>query len=206
MKKQFILHRIFNPKNIQSLEEEMGTNDPFFLKIKLIQDDFTDLVSVMKKYEYFSNPSINELMSLFYLLVGNKISPVAVNDAVSALNFWCETTNRQSLSVVMLPLNWHEMLIEDAYMQMGAMVFAASQSKDYWNNRFIPDEKKEIHKRASSYEAELLHYFLRNSNDFKPNEYQKKIMNNYPNGIASVDSHYEGREFDHVGPPFPVKT
>ena len=206
MENQFLLHKIFNPVNIQSISDKSGTDDPFFLQMKLMQDEFSDLVDVMKTHEYVSNPAINRLMKLFYLLVGNKITPVAINDAVPTLGFWCEVKRGRSLAVIMLPPNWHKMLREDAYMQMGAMVFAASQSKDYWNNRFIPDEKETIHKRAWSYESELLHYFARTSPKFKPNEYQKTIMADYPNGIASIDGHYEGREFDRVGPPFPVQT
>ena len=70
----------------------------------------------------------------------------------------------------------------------------------------LPLSKKEIHDRAWSSEAELLHYFARTAPDFKANDYQKKIMEKYQKGIESVDAHYVGREYDGVFPPFPVNV
>jgi len=207
MESPFLLHTLFQPKNMDSLAADLGSDDPVYKKHKLMESEFSDLVDVMRQNKWLPLPSINALMTLLWRVVGNHIAPVAINPNVPTLSFWCEFRSVDpiaSLAVIMIPDNWHDMLVEDAHMQMGAMVFAASQAKDYWNHKFSPpNAKKEIHDRAWSSEAELLHYFAHTAPDFKPNDYQNKIMDKYPKGIASIEAHYVGREYDGVFPPFP---
>lgn len=202
MESPFILH-------IDSFADELGIDNPEFKKNKLMESEFSDLVDVMRKDNWLPLPAINTLMTLFWRIVGNNVTPVVMNPSVPTLSFWCEIHQsvghqNRSLATIMIPHNWHDLLVEDAHMQMGALVFAASQAKDYWNHKFPSSTKKEIHDRAWSYESELFHYFVRTSPGFKANSYQSKIMEEYPNGIASVDSHYVGREYDGVFPPFPI--
>lgn len=204
MDNPFLLHTLFQPKHIDSLAAELGSDDPVFKKHKLMESEFSDLVDVMRQDKWLPLPAVNTLMTLLWRIVGNKVAPVAMNPNVPTLSFWCEIQRSRSLAVIMIPDNWHDMLVEDTHMQMGAMVFAASQAKDYWNHKFVPSSKKDVHDRAWSAEAELLHYFARTAPDFKANDYQMKIMEKYPKGIASVDAHYVGREYDGVFPPFPV--
>jgi copper(I)-binding protein len=208
MESQFLLHTLFQPKHIDEFADELGSDDPVFKKYKLMEAEFSDIVDVMRQDKWLPLPAVNTLMTLLWRVVGNKIAPVAMNSNVPTLSFWCEIHRSagqdRSLAVIMIPEKWHEMLVQDAHMQMGAMVFAASQAKDYWNHKFGSSSKKDIHDRAWSAEAELLHYFARTAPDFKANDYQKKIMERYPKGIASVDAHYVGREYDGVFPPFPV--
>lgn len=202
----FFLHSVFQPQHIDSLATEVGLDNPVYLKHKLMESEFSDLVDVMRQYKWLPLPTVNKLMTLLWRIVGNKIAPVAMNPKIPTLSFWCEIQRNRSLAVIMIPDNWHDMLVEDSHMQMGALVFAASQAKDYWNHKFAPTtiSKQEIHDRAWSSEAELLHFFARTAPDFHANAYQNKIMERYPNGILSVDTHYEGREYDGVFPPFPV--
>jgi hypothetical protein len=204
MDSSFLLHNLFQPRNIDSLADEKGSDDPEFKKYMLMQEEFSDLVDVMRKDKWLPLPSINTLMTLFWRVVGNKVTPVAMTPNVPSLSFWCEIRGGRSIAVIMMPKNWHDMLVQNAHMQMGAMVFAASQAKDYWNHKFGISSRQEIHDRAWSSEAELLHYFARTAPDFKANDYQQKLMEKYPKGIASVDTHYVGREYDGVFPPFPV--
>ena len=115
------------------------------------------------------------------------------------------------MAVVMCPENWYEQLRADPHMQMGALAYVASQAKDYWNHKFItlPGEdaqkkKKEVHDRAWSNEAELLHYFQRTAPNFNPNDYQKHVMGKYPLGTLSVPHNYVDRDYDSQFPPHPM--
>lgn len=202
---KFIFNDVFDPQNINSVLEESGSDNPYYKKIKLIESEFTDLVEVMRKEKWIPNSSINVLMNLFFNLVGNKITPVGITTSVETLGFWCEIRGSKSFASILVPENWHDILVKDTYMQMGALVFAASQAKDYWNHKFHNYSKKEIHDRAHSFESELLQYFSRTSSKFKANPYQQHILDRYPEGIASVDSHYDGRMYDGVFPPYPVE-
>ena len=203
----FLFEKIFGEaKHIDSLKNESGEEDPFYKSNKLMEQEFSDLVDVMRQHKWLPLPRINTLMSLFWRLVGNKISPVAMTTAVPTVSFWCEIRQGRSIALILVPQNWHDMLVADPHYQMGALAFAASQSKDYWNHKFRPGTSQEVKHRAWSYEAELLHYFSKTVPHFKPNEYQQKIMSEYPAGIDSVASHYEGRGYDGVFPPFPVAT
>lgn len=205
MDNQFLLNTIFQPKHIDSLLAEVGSDDLDYKKQKLIESEFSDLVDVMRQEKWLPLPSINVLMTLLWRLVGNHITPVAVNPNIQTLSFWCESRQNNSLAVIMVPENWHYLLVENAHLQMGAMAFVASQAKDYWNHKFVAMQKNQnVVDRAWSTEVELLQYFVKTVPDFKLNEYQDSIMKKYPKGIASVDAHYVGREYDGAFPPFPV--
>lgn len=189
MKNQFLFEKIFTPTHISLLKgDELKSTT-------LIQDEFSDLVDVMRKSKYIDLKPINDLMSLFWRLVGNKVCPAAISDSVPSLSFYCEIRANKSMAVIICPEKWHDMLIADAHYQMGAMVFAASQAKDYWNNKFIVEKKEIIEKRAYSFEAELLNFFAKTVVGFKPNDYQKHVIEKYPEGIKSCDLHYIGKDF-----------
>lgn len=212
----FLLHTVFQPKNLEQWGKEAGVaDDPFYKSCKLMEAEFSDLVDVMRQEKWLPLPQVNGLMSLFWRLVGNRIAPAAMT-GVPTVSFWCEMQQRnfipRSIAVIMVPEKWHDMIVADAHTQMGALVFVASQAKDYWNHKFLPGPgqtpeqcKKECLDRAWSHEAELLHYFQRTVPDFKPNDYQKHVMEKYPYGVfESIDMQYCGREYDGVFPPFPV--
>lgn len=201
----FLFEKFFQDrKTLEQMGQELGTDNPEFIKNKLMETEFSELVDVMRNPEHLPLPSINALMTLFWRLVGNKISPVAMTDAVPTLSFWAEIRGGRTLAFILCPIKWYEMLREDPHYQMGALVFAASQSKDYWNHQMLPHTRKAVKDRAWSSEAELLLYFARTSPKFKPNEYQQKIMQEYPLGIKSCSDHYIGRDYDGEFPPYPV--
>lgn len=142
--------------------------------------------------------------------MGNYITPVALTPSVQSLLFYCEQRKNKTVCFIMCPSNWHEMLLKDPFMQMGGLVFIASQAKDYWNLRLssqYENRKEEIKNRARSYEAELLNYFAKyKSEKFSANDWQKETIKLYPGGIMSEPSHYEGRDYDAKFPPFPFTS
>lgn len=204
--KPFLFEQVFKDiKNLAKMEENEGEDNAEVKKLKLTESEFSDLVDVLRQNKYTQLPSINALLELFWRLVGNKISPLAMTN-VKSMSLWAECRgNNDSVAFVLIPFNWHDMLVADPFMQMGAMAYTASKAKDYWNYKFVPGSEQVIEDRARSYEAELLHFFSKNAPKFVANDYQKEIMKHYPDGMMSEISHYESRAFDLSGPPFPVK-
>lgn len=195
-----LYQKLFNPEHIENLSKD----DPRYSAGKAFEVKFTTMVEGMMDPSQLPLPAINSLMRLFWRLVGNKIVPSAMG-GVPTLSFFAEIRSHKSAGMVICPEDWLDKVQEDPYYQMGALVFAASQAKDYWNHKFVPGSRNEIHARAWSYEAEWLHFLAATDPaGFKPNAYQQKIMNEYPQGIASEPSNYEGREYDGVFPPYPV--
>lgn len=194
----FFFDKVFDHKNIS----EFPQNDPFWQTSKANELAFTRTVDIMRTHLTLPCPKINELMALFWDLVGSRISPVAITDQVKTVHLWVEVTReRQSMAVVVCPTDWYARLREEPYMQMGALAFIASQSKDYWNNKINRQTGEEVRQRALSAESHLLHFFQKNSPDFTPNDYQKQVMENHQEGFLLS---YQGRLFDGKGPPYPI--
>jgi hypothetical protein len=194
----------FDVQHIEDVPDDQNT------VAKRIEGEFTDLVAYLKNPEHINCPPINKLIGLFEKLVGNYITPVALTPSVQSLLFYCEQRKNKTVCFIMCPSNWHEMLLKDPFMQMGGLVFIASQAKDYWNLRLssqYENRKEEIKNRARSYEAELLNYFAKyKSEKFSANDWQKETIKLYPGGIMSEPSHYEGRDYDAKFPPFPFTS
>lgn len=91
---------------------------------------------------------------------------------------------------------------------MGGLVWASSMARDLWNGRWVlnyPDKLKmakeveAIHHRAKAFESQFLHVMAQRES-FKPNEYQRRVMDTYPNGVGSVSPMmYEGKPFNKLG-------
>ncbi len=148
---------------------------------------------------------INDLCRLFYDLVGSRVTATTITPSVKSLHFWTEIKENKDfmksprkLAVVMCPMEFADMVQEDLHMQMGGIVFCASKARDYWNNQFTcQEDSKTVMERAYAHEAEYLHTLV-GLKDFDPNEYQKKVMRDYPKGVLSLPLSicYESRDFD----------
>lgn len=133
---------------------------------------------------------INKLMANLWRLVGNKIVPAALIAQLpfgyDGLFFWAEPG--QDLAAIMIPQNWLQKVSEDRWMQMGGLVFTAVQANDFWHGKIVAGESKNSEARSCAWEAEFL-WHLTNTpgSNFTANEYQQKLMKDYPNGLASLD-------------------
>lgn len=175
---KFLFQEFFGKELAHANDLPPGSSDAELCK--RTSDAFTAMVDKLRTSSYIDLQPINELAGLFWNLVGNQVSPVAISTGVPTLSFWCEIRQESSLAVVLCPPNW--------------------------NRKFEPGNSKEVRKRAWSYEAELLRYFEQNALDFEPNEYQQHILREFPQGIASASHlHYQSRPYRYGdGPPFPL--
>ena len=183
---------------------ELPADNPLLKNGLLVSETFTRMVDMLRNPTTCRNDHINKLMSLFWDLVGNRITPTAVT-TVPTLSFWCEIKKGRMFACILVPINWCEMVKADHAMQLGALVFNASKAKDYWNLKVpgLSDAEQNLKARAYSYEAEL----LLGVPNLSPNDYQTKVLEKYYDGVATkhiAGVHYESREFPGEGPPFPL--
>jgi len=155
-----------------------------------IEELFTQIVDSLRNPLFTPLPPINDLMRLFWDLVGRKITPnIITTDPLSGINFWAEIKGNHRFASVICPQNWGEMVRVDPIMQFGGLVSVASKAADYYSGKFERGVYREQHvqQRAYGYEAEYLRFIRSLNIGWEPNEYQSKVLHAYPNGLDSVD-------------------
>ncbi len=175
--------------------EDLPDGDPKKVLGRNVGDTFTQGVGFLKTS--FPNDAIRQLMALFWDLVGNKITPVALGPNVATLSLavFAEADNIPR-AIILPPHHWLDLVKQDPCLQMGALVFVASQARDFYNQRCIGQYEATI-KRARGYEAEFLHTIARHS-PIVFSEYQRKTMEEYPNGLLTMslkDLLYKSKPF-----------
>lgn len=181
-KEQFIFHQVFGNK-IPRIED-FSPQDRIRILGELTTRVFDTGVDFLRQERTFPNQEINKLMALFWNLVENKITPAALAPAVPSLSFWCEKRGIEETAFVLVPADFAKLCKRNPTMQLGALVFVASQARDYYSNRFY--KSKEMEQRALVYEAEFLLTTQKNLPGFIPNEYQRNVLNFYPHGLESL--------------------
>lgn len=177
---------------------------------------FNALVDFLRNREKLPDPDINRLTTLLWRLVGSKIVPTAAipdNDNIRSLSFIVQKISPKNIPVlkqqgypencflefielgsytgcIILPDNFPELFNEDPAMQMGAVVFIASQVRDYITGRLMTENPPLWKERAYAYEAQLISDLLKMAQEqgkvFQPNDYQQEILRAYPKGLASL--------------------
>jgi len=82
------------------------------------------------------------------------------------------------LPLLLAPVNWPEMMVEQPGHQMGGVVFVGSQIVDFYNGKFLTDYGS-VHDRAASYEAE----YIKTIQPENRNSYQISVFDKFKNGL-----------------------
>lgn len=154
---------------------------------------------------------VKDALDLLWDLVGHKVVPIAATNAVASMHFFAEGKSpdfSDSRAFILLPESYPVMVATDSPMQVGAMVFIASKCKDYWNRKLDSNTEKRAFSMESQILQDLFEEFPQLEERGYPNEYQKRVLKKYPEGIESaLDAHYKTRPFDvKAGPPWPIKV
>jgi hypothetical protein len=162
-------------------------------KGKMIGDSITDIVGTLRANHLFPNKSINELMILVWDLFGKRVVPMVAHGSVSTISFALVGNHQKRIGMVMVPFTWMDQLMADPLGCGGGVVFVGSQARDYYNMRLYEQEhSKEVQDRAKAYEAEYLLAILemrKNQGlEYKLNNYQKSILDQFPKGIESENA------------------
>lgn len=174
--------KMFKTGSVDALPESEKTNA---LKNETM---FTNMVDALRNPVLMPVESISNLMKLFWHLVGQKITPAAQVEGIPSLSFFVEIENGKHVAMVMLPPHWLEHVAKNVHEQMGAIVYCASQAKDYYNAKIF--DKEAVLTRAACYEAELMNYFKTHAKDWHKTPYQEDLMKRFPNGLADLKEEY----------------
>lgn len=194
---QALFAAIFNnPKSIHDIPDGKLKQEG-----EAITHVFTETVDKMRNGSLLPLPKINELMALFWDLVGQKVFPAGVSPIVTRLSFGAAQNKNSGklVGAILCPTDWVKRMADNPVLEMGGMVFVASQARDMYNDKLDPKDVKrsqdEIVARARAFEAEFLIWASQNIPGYDPDDYQKNIVKQFPRGLDSCDLFYESREF-----------
>jgi len=173
-----------------SLDGGAHVDDPDLdMATRKVAQDTGELITAAISYlaTVFANERINQHMTRVWHLVGSNTTPAALHQTVRTVSFLVVgRTADTARGVLLVPPAWSEMCVQDPILQIGALVFCGSQAIDFYNNK-IRDEAtgRLAERRALAYEAEFLLTVKTTQPGWKPTEYQKKVMAEFPQGLDS---------------------
>ena len=162
---------------------DLPEGDPTAKIGKVCESLFTGGVDVLRSI--VPNDRIRALGRVVWDLVSHKQVLVAIGPDVPSLSFTVMRIKELHQAHVLIPRSWSQMVADDPFMQLGAILFVGAQAVDFYNDRLIDD--RGAHRRWHAYEAELLRTLRTSLLRWEPNEYQREILVRYPDGLDSKD-------------------
>lgn len=161
--------------------DDLPESDPTARIGKTCGDLFTAGVETLRSI--IPNERIRALGRVVWDLVGNKRVLTALGPDVPSLSFTCMRMKGVVQGIVLMPKTWPQMVEDDPFMQLGAILFVGVQVVDFYNDRLFGDSGARV--RWQAYEAELLRTLQETLSQWTPNEYQRQLLAKYPRGIDS---------------------
>lgn len=198
--KSFI-EEIFNKATVEHVEH---SNSELAKTGREIKYYFESILGMLCDFDQCPNVAINRLCQLAWNLIGCHMVPTVVASHIQIVSFLFEKKGDKEVALIMLPTDFAQRCKDDPYMQFGALVFLASQARDFYNGLIPPEDEVKrrlqadaVHKRAQAYEAEFLLTAQQKCNDFTPNDYQKEVLKRFPKGLDSLSEElrYESKPF-----------
>jgi hypothetical protein len=167
-------------------------DDPLKEHMDNIVTMFDALVDTLREPKSFPNPRINELVKLMWRLIGNQVVKVALNTQfghrMPGAAFSLMGNQQAYEAIIWLPTSYAQMVVHDRIFHMGGICFNASQCRDFYNGKVGPGKNPQpAQQRALAYEAEFINTIAQ-ADEFKPNDWQKQVMEQFPKGLASVQN------------------
>jgi hypothetical protein len=183
--------------------DALPDSDPVAIRGKECSELFTAGVATLRVF--IPNERIRALANMVWDLVGNKRVQVALGPEVPSLTFAAMDIRGSLQGIVFIPRTWPAMTKEDAFMQLGAILFVGAQIVDFYNDPGVDNPTNRA--RWHAYEAELLFTLCEILVGWRPNEYQLEVMKKYPDGLDTKGVElYESKPFDPSEPAKPVKS
>jgi hypothetical protein len=157
-------------------------------------DAFYACVIFLRDPNSFPNEEINKLTNLLWQLIVNKEITLGLDKGrIREMSFVVLGNSLEQVPVFILPVDFLEQVNKNPIDQLGAIVFTASQVRDYYVGRIGKDNEKDIERRARGYEAEALLTLQKMAEKervtIKWNRYQRMILQENPRGIKSLPRH-----------------
>jgi hypothetical protein len=164
--------------------KDLPADDPLAKVGDVCEALFTAGVDMLRSI--IPNDRVRSLAAVVWDLVGHKEVLVAIGPDVPSLSFTAirfDKADNQIKGVVLVPKTWPQMVDTEPFMQIGAILFVGVQVVDFYNGKLIGDAAAPG--RCRAYEAELLRTLIQVAPDWKPNDYQRQILDRYPAGLDS---------------------
>ena len=162
---------------------DLPKDDPIAKLGKTCESLFTGGVDVLRSI--IPNDRIRDLGRVVWDLVGHKQVLVAIGPDVPSLAFTVMQIKELHQAIVMIPKQWPQMVEDDPFMQLGAILFVGAQVVDFYNDRLFDDSG--ARRRWHAYEAELLRTLKTSLPSWQPNEYQREVLDRCPDGLDGKD-------------------
>jgi hypothetical protein len=165
--------------------KDVPDHDPIAALGRRCESLFTGGVEALRSV--VPNERIRALARIVWDLVGNKRVLVVLGADVPSLSFTVMREKIVDQGLVLIPKAWPQMVEDDPFMQIGAILFVGAQVVDFYNARLVDDPAARV--RWEAYEAELLRTLKTWLPHWAPNGYQREVMTRYPDGLdtAGVD-------------------
>ncbi len=144
---------------------------------------FTGGVEVLRSI--VPNERIRAMGRVIWDLVGNKQTVTAIGPAVPSLGFTVMKKEKMHQAMILIPRTWPQMVEDDPFMQLGAILFVGAQAVDFYNDRLFREAN--ARRRWHAYEAELLLTLKTLLPSWSPNDYQRETLARFPEGLDSKD-------------------
>jgi len=154
---------------------------------------FDACVDFLRDPDSFPNQEINQLVTLLWRLIGNKQIPLVLDQwGIREMSFIVLGNSVKQTPFFILPVDFLKQVNYDPIYQLGAIVFNASQGRDYYTGKITGNNKAEVKRRARAYESEALLTLDKmakaSGQTIQWNPYQLEILRENPQGIKSLPS------------------
>jgi hypothetical protein len=191
MEKSLVVEMMASMLAPKTFAEELPDTDPMKVMGTRIAGHFTGCVEFLRSS--FPNENVRKLATLLWDVCGSRSVPLAVGPKVPSLHFGLMGGS----AVIFAPDNWSDLIKENPILQMGGVVCIGTQAVDWWAGKITTQEEAQTTgRRAQVYEAEYLLAIKKQAPGHKFNDYQKRLLAEYPKGFAGVpDLFYELPKF-----------
>lgn len=178
--------------------EDLAEEDPMREVGRVVGQQVTNLVAYLALT--FPNEHVNQLMWQVWDLVGSCTTPVAIGPVETPSSAVLKQDDQVQM-IILIPPDWLTNGMKDHTMVVGAMVFCGSQAVDHYNDKLLSNPQISAD-RARAFEVEALRVFRDTDPTWVPNEYQKDILRQFPDGIATEGVVlYDPKPTPHTPPP-----
>lgn len=161
--------------------EDLPDSDPMKATGRAAGDLVTAMVGHLATE--FPNPVVNALMKRVWHLIGSKTTPTVLAPVATASVAAIRVADGVKF-VILIPFEWPMLVDSDPTMAFGALVFCGSQALDHYNDRLVGQQDEAV-ARARTHEAEFLSTLRAMAGGWTPNEYQRKVLDTYPQGTRT---------------------
>jgi hypothetical protein len=161
-----------------------------------MQEAFTNAVDYLRSR--FPNEKVRKRAARIWETINQRKVNVALGPEVSSLYFAFTRSSHPSFrlgqhsaqGMIFMPHRWLDMVAADAVMQTGAVLFVGSQAVDFGDGLLVGQGQHLIShtesvERARVFEAEYLLAVLEKTPGWKPNDYQARLLTEWPEGLGS---------------------